>query len=80
MNSVKIRLYASARSAAGFSEIDANPGTLSEILSGLSSANPLLQGVLLRCTFLIDGTTNHDFEIRVVAGSVIDILPPFAGG
>lgn len=80
METVRIRFYAAARSAAGSSEIEVSPGTLKQILSILSGENAQLANVLLRCSFLVDGTVSHDMESEIIAGSVVDVLPPFAGG
>ncbi len=77
---VTARLYAAARSAAGFSEIDIEPDTLQEVLRSLAQGNPRLSQVFAQCSFLVDGLAVHDPSVEVVAGSTLDILPPFAGG
>ncbi len=80
MSSVLIRFYAAARDAAGVRELEVLPGTLEQILVRISENNSRLQQVLSRCSFLIDGTISHDNGIDVLAGSTVDLLPPFAGG
>ncbi|MBI3428655.1 MAG: MoaD/ThiS family protein [Actinobacteria bacterium] len=80
MESVLIRFYAAARDAAGVRELEVLPGTLEQILVRLSQDNPRLQEVLSRCSFLIDGAICHDHGEKVLAGSRVDLLPPFAGG
>ena len=36
--------------------------------------------VLTACSFLVDGTTTRDRAMQLSPGSVVDVLPPFAGG
>ena len=80
MNSVRVRFYAAARDAAGVREREVLPGTLEEILLGISEDNPRLKEVLARCSFLIDGAICHDHGVEIHSGSTLDLLPPFAGG
>lgn len=77
---VTMRLYAAARSAAGFSELEVPADDLEHILDLLSLDNPRLSQVFAQCSFLINGVAVHDKKIEVTAGSTVDILPPFAGG
>jgi molybdopterin converting factor small subunit len=35
---------------------------------------------LRRCSFLLDETAVHGQQEPVTQGSVLDVLPPFAGG
>lgn len=79
-DSVHLRLYAAARSAAGIAELEVSPATLSTILSRLSFENSELENVIRRCSFLVDGVVSHDLGMEVCAGSTVDVLPPFAGG
>lgn len=80
MEKVTIRFYAAARDAAGFAEMQVSHGPLQEILRGISHENARLAHVLERCSFLVDGTIQHDQGIEILAGSTVDVLPPFAGG
>jgi molybdopterin converting factor small subunit len=77
---IEIRFFAAARAAAGTSALLVQPAKLSEILLQLTSSNPELMRVIPQCSFLIDALAVHDLEIQVNAGSVIDVLPRFAGG
>jgi molybdopterin converting factor small subunit len=36
--------------------------------------------VLTACSFLVDGTQTRDRSHELSSGSVVDVLPPFAGG
>jgi sulfur-carrier protein len=77
---VEIHLFAAARAAVGASSVSSQPGPLSRILDRLVQEHPAFAAVRPRCSYLIDGTTAHDPDIDVPAGSRIDVLPPFAGG
>lgn len=77
---VTVRLYAAARSAAGLSEVEVSPDKLEHLLTSLALGNPRLSQVFAQCSFLIDGVAVHDMQVEVAAGSIVDILPPFAGG
>lgn len=79
-NSVTLRLYAAARSAAGRSEITVPPGSLTVILEQVAQGNPRLAQVFLQCSFLLDGVVIHNSAIEIPANSTLDVLPPFAGG
>jgi molybdopterin synthase sulfur carrier subunit len=77
---IEVRYFAAARAAAGMSSQRIHPGTLSNILSELADANPALAHVIAQCSFLVDSVVAIDFDMPVNAGSVIDVLPRFAGG
>ena len=83
--SVTVRYWAAAKAAAGVAEerLDAG-GTLADVLEAVRAAHGAdLAAVLGRCSYLVDevspGRAPHH-EVAVGAGSVIDVLPPFAGG
>ncbi len=77
---VTIRLYGAARAAAGKSEMRIVPKPLNVILEAMAIGNPRLAQVLAQCSFLIDGVAAHDKKMQIPADSVVDVLPPFAGG
>ena len=79
-NGVHIRYFAAARAAAGTDVATCEPSTLSSILAHACSSNPALTHVVSQCSFLVDAVAVHDHEIFVADGSVIDVLPRFAGG
>jgi molybdopterin synthase sulfur carrier subunit len=78
--SVTIRLYAAARAAAGKSEILVEPNGLEGILDAIAIGNPRLAQVFAQCSFLVDGVAVHDRKAQILAKSIVDVLPPFAGG
>lgn len=81
-----IRYWAAARAAAGIGEerYDA-AATLAELLAAARAAHAGdgLAKVLARCSWVVDetpvGGRRHD-SVRLAADSVVDALPPFAGG
>ena len=77
---IEIRYFAAARAAAGVSTSTCSPGTLASILGQISSGNPELERVIAQCSFLVDAIAAHDLNMTINAGSVIDVLPRFAGG
>jgi molybdopterin synthase sulfur carrier subunit len=80
--SVKVRLFAAARAAAGTESVHTPAGTLASILDGLIVDHPPLAEVLPRCSYLVDGLAVHGDpnDVLVHEGSELDVLPPFAGG
>ena len=83
--SVTVRYWAAAKAAAGVPEeqLDA-AGTLAGLLDAVRAAHGEdLDRVLGRCSYLVDevspGRTPHA-DVPVPDGSVVDVLPPFAGG
>ncbi len=83
--SVTVRYWAAAKAAAGVADeqVDAG-GTLAALLEAVRAAHgDELTTVLARCSYLVDevspGRTPHA-EVVVADGSVVDVLPPFAGG
>lgn len=82
---VRVRYFAAARAVAGFDEenLDLPPGTcVAEVLTVVGGRHgEAMKQVLSRCSYLLDEvavTAAPTREIR--AGSVLDVLPPFAGG
>jgi len=83
---VVVRYWASARAAAGRPTDQVAAGTLASVLDevrGLRRGDEGFARVLSVCSVLVDqtpvGSADHD-EVVVVAGSVVELLPPFAGG
>ena len=77
---IEVRYFAAARAAAGVSSACFAPGSLASILGQACVGNPELAHVIEQCSFLIDSLAVHDMNIKVEAGSFIDVLPRFAGG
>lgn len=78
---VTVRYWASARAAAGVAEQRTDPGSLDEVLARLSDAHgERLARILGYCSFLLDGSAVRDRSRTLPPGSVLEVLPPFAGG
>ncbi|MUH46139.1 MAG: MoaD/ThiS family protein [Actinobacteria bacterium] len=77
-----MHLFAAARAAVGAATVEAAPGSLGDLLTGLEARYPSFVAVRPRCSFLVDGLAVHGdpSEVLVGAGSTVDVLPPFAGG
>ena len=79
--SVTVRYFAGARAAAGVDTETRTAGTLEELVGQLVDAHgQRLERVLTACSFLVDGTTTRDRSVPLSPGTVVDVLPPFAGG
>lgn len=74
-----IRLFAAARAAAGVSEVNISASTVDAVLQQLSEQFPHIVQVLPRCSFLVDGVSAGRGS-TLNDSSVVDVLPPFAGG
>jgi sulfur-carrier protein len=81
-----VRYFAGARAAAGLTseELTLPPGawTVDDVLHELSERHgPELTKVLAACSFLLDEVCVRSRNAAVPSsGSVLDVLPPFAGG
>ncbi len=92
---VTLRYWAAAKEAAGIAEEAVSAGTLAEALAAASGdggssgadqrdeRNARLRAILVRSSFLVDGTpvgTRAPEAVPLSDGSVVEVLPPFAGG
>jgi molybdopterin converting factor small subunit len=78
---VTVRFFAGARAAAGVDTELRSAATLDDLVRGLAEAHgEKLAKVLPACSFLVDGTTTRDRTLALAPGTVVDVLPPFAGG
>ena len=76
-----VRYFAGARAASGVDTETRDAGTLDQLVGQIVDAHgEKLQRVLTACSFLIDGTAARDRASALSPGSVVDVLPPFAGG
>ena len=83
LQSVEVRFFAAARAAAGKdSDVVELPddATVGDLEAVLATGNPDLARVLLRCSYLRDSVAVRDRSRVLAPCSVIDVLPPFAGG
>lgn len=82
---VTVRYWAALRAAAGTASEQAPPGTLADVLAAVRSRHadgPRFGQVLGICSVLVGErpVTRDPATVQVPAGSVVDLLPPFAGG
>jgi molybdopterin converting factor small subunit len=78
---VTVRYFAGARAASGVDTETREAGTLGELVGQLADVHgERLERVLTACSFLVDGTAVRDHGSALSPGSVVDVLPPFAGG
>lgn len=77
---VTIRYWAGARAAAGVDgDVVPAPAGVAALVEALAAARPGLADVLPVCSVLVDGRAAAG-EDPVPPGSVVEVLPPFAGG
>ena len=78
---VEIRLFAAARAAIGLAVVTSQPGRLQAVLGDLEAQYPAFARVRPQCSLLVDGlAVPRDADVELPPGSVVDVLPPFAGG
>jgi sulfur-carrier protein len=89
---VTLRYWAAAKEAARIAEETVSAATLAEALAAArgkteggpeAGQDPRLRAVLARSSFLIDGTavgSRAPDAVVLSDASVIEVLPPFAGG
>jgi sulfur-carrier protein len=79
--SITVRYFAGARAAAGVDTETRDAASLDELVGQIVAAHgEKLERVLTACSFLVDGTSTRDRALQLSPGSVVDVLPPFAGG
>lgn len=79
--SIVLRWFGGAAEASGVDEERYEPGPLSGVLSAARERHGAgVTQVLPRCSVLVDGRNAEGGDPHVPAGSVVDVLPPFAGG
>jgi molybdopterin converting factor small subunit len=78
---VTVRYFAGARAAAGVDTETRDATTLDQLVGQIVDEHgEKLALVLTACSFLVDGTSTRDRASALSPGSVVDVLPPFAGG
>jgi molybdopterin converting factor small subunit len=79
-----LRYFAAAKEAAGVGQEDLAGATLAQVLDAARAAHDArFTTVLARCSFVVDGAPVGGRDHAAVAvrpDSVVDVLPPFAGG
>lgn len=74
-----VRFFAAAEEAVGSDRLVRTEPTLGDLRAALEHEHPALVGLLPRCAVLVDGSRVDDAQ-TLSAETVIDVLPPFAGG
>jgi molybdopterin synthase sulfur carrier subunit len=78
---VTVRYFAGARAVSGVDTETHEAATLDQLVAQIVDTHgERLERVLTACSFLIDGTAARDRALALSPGSVVDVLPPFAGG
>ena len=79
---VMFRMFASARVAAGASEVHVAPGPTVEVVTALAAAlPPKFAEVIAASSLVADGhRLDHASPAPIAGGTIVDVLPPFAGG
>jgi molybdopterin converting factor small subunit len=79
-----LRYWASAKEAAGLAEEEVAATTLGEALAAARTGHgERFATVLARCSFVVDGDPvggRDHARVGVRPDSLVDVLPPFAGG
>ena len=79
-----IRYWAAARAAAGVAEEKWDADTVAELLAAAQASRDAgFRAVVARSSLLVDGLTlgsRDPATVRLSADSVVEVLPPFAGG
>lgn len=79
-----VRYWAAAKAAAGTAQDEVPAGTLADALTMARGRHDArFAEVLAGCSFLVDGApvgSRDHAAVLVGAASLVDCLPPFAGG
>ncbi|WP_322411520.1 MoaD/ThiS family protein [Microbacterium invictum] len=75
----RVRYFAAAEELAGTTEETRDEPTLGALRAALATERPGMAALLPRCAVLVGGSRVDDDE-PLGADTVIDVLPPFAGG
>ncbi|MET0812361.1 MAG: MoaD/ThiS family protein [Microbacterium sp.] len=75
----QVRYFAAAEELAGVATESRDEATLGALRAALSVERPGLGGILPRCAVLVGGSRVSD-ETPLAADTLVDVLPPFAGG
>jgi molybdopterin synthase sulfur carrier subunit len=79
-----LRYWAAAKEAAGVAQESVDASTLAEALDAARAGHgERFTTVLVRCSFVVDGDPvggRDHARVGVRPDSLVDVLPPFAGG
>lgn len=77
----EVRFFAAAAEAAGTSHESVSAPTLGALRDSLIARHGTeFARVLGRCSILIDGVSTESADAPLAKTSLVDVLPPFAGG
>ena len=80
VGAVTIRYWAGARAAAGVDQDEVTGvATVGAALAAVTTLHPALEPVAAVSTLLLNGRA-VDRDAALAHGSVLEVLPPFAGG
>jgi molybdopterin synthase sulfur carrier subunit len=79
---VTFRMFASARAAAGAGEVHVAPGRTAEVVTALAAGlPPRFADVMAASSLVADGhRLDPSSPEPIPGGTIVDVLPPFAGG
>jgi len=80
-----VRYWASARAAVGLESEEYDAANLAELLAAVAARHPSadVARVLTACSYLVDeqpAGRGDRADVSVGPDSVVEVLPPFAGG
>jgi sulfur-carrier protein len=75
----RVRYFAAAAEATGLDADQRSEPTLGALRAALIDQYPALAGILPRCAVLVEGARSED-DAALSEGTLVDVLPPFAGG
>jgi molybdopterin converting factor small subunit len=75
----RVRYFAAAEELAGRAEEIRTETTLGDLRRALADERPGLGGILPRCAVLVAGARTND-DAPLAEDTLVDVLPPFAGG
>jgi len=76
----RVRYFAAAEEAAGREEETRTEATIGALRAALASEYPGLRAILPKCSLLVGGLRADSDDLALDADTVVDVLPPFAGG
>lgn len=77
----QVRYFAGAADAAGTASETVDATTLGALRDAVITAHgPAFASVLARCSLLVDGEHSTANDTPLTETTLIDVLPPFAGG
>ncbi|MFC7402584.1 MoaD/ThiS family protein [Citricoccus sp. GCM10030269] len=77
----RVRLFAGAADILGVSETQIDATTAGALRQALLADHGVsAEQVIARCSLMVDGVRAADDDHPVTPDSLVDVLPPFAGG